>query len=165
MRFLNEPNAKFNFCTLGLCRYFLTLGSVLCCLPHFLFSPAIAGAWVNHPGQIKLFLTQQTTREKVEKSPFPSPFRDIRNITENHAYIEYGWHPDITLTGNIVVSDHQTGRTNQTTSRSSSSTSERVLNRTRELLVESLNVNNSGSDLVFMYRLSGAKLLFKRNTL
>jgi hypothetical protein len=51
----------------------------------------------------------------VEKSPFPSPFRDIRNITENHAYIEYGWHPDITLTGNIVVSDHQTGRTNQTT--------------------------------------------------
>ena len=115
MRFLNEPNAKFNFCTLGLCRYFLTLGSVLCCLPHFLFSPAIDGAWVNHPGQIKLFLTQQTTREKVEKSPFPSPFRDIRNITENHAYIEYGWHPDITLTGNIVVSDHQTGRTNQTT--------------------------------------------------
>jgi hypothetical protein len=93
MRFLNEPNAKFNFCTLGLCRYFLTLGSVLCCLPHFLFSPAIAGEWVNHPGQIKHFLTQQTTREEVEESSFPSPFRDIRNITENHAYIEYGLAP------------------------------------------------------------------------
>ena len=115
MRFLNEPNAKFNFCTLGLSKYFLPLGSVLYCLPHFLFSPAIAGAWVNNPGQIKLFLTQQTTREEVKKTPFPSPFRDIRNITENHAYIEYGWHPDITLTGNIVVSDHQTGKTNQTT--------------------------------------------------
>ena len=114
MRFLNEPNAKFNFCTLGLCQYFLTLGSILFCLPYFLFSQAIAGAWVNNPGQIKLFLTHQATREEVEKSPFPSPFRDIRNITENHTYIEYGWHPNITLTGNIVVSDHQTGKSNQT---------------------------------------------------
>ena len=72
-------------------------------------------AKVNTPEQIKLFLTQQTRREEVEKSALSSPFRDIRNITENHAYIEYGWHPEITLTGNIVISDHQMGKNNQRT--------------------------------------------------
>ncbi|HCV49601.1 MAG TPA: hypothetical protein DGQ22_07275 [Rhodobiaceae bacterium] len=87
----------------------------MCCLQYILTSPLMAGAWVNTPEQIKLFLTQQTRREEVEKSALSSPFRDIRNITENHAYIEYGWHPEITLTGNIVISDHQMGKNNQRT--------------------------------------------------
>lgn len=75
----------------------------------------MAGAWVNTPEQIKLFLTQQIRREEIEKSVLSSPFRDTRNITENHACIEYGWHPEIILSGNIVISDHLMGKDNQRT--------------------------------------------------
>jgi len=115
MRFIYKPNAKCNLCKLGLSRHLLFLGSLLCCLQYMLSSQAIAGARVNTPGQIKLFLNRQTSREEVKKSALPSPFRDIKNIVENQAYIEHGWRPDITLTGNIVFSVHQTGKNSQKT--------------------------------------------------
>ncbi len=114
MRFISKPHAKLKFCSLGPCSQFVVLMRVilicgLCGLALLFPGQASAGAWVNAHEQLKLFLTQQKTREWVKKSPYPSVFREVRKATEKQAYLEYGWRPDVTLTGNIILSNHTTG--------------------------------------------------------